>query len=314
MPIPLALLAGGVAAASGAAGYATSRYNTDRTIQANKELAEYGYSKDLEMWNRANSYNTPQAQMQRLEDAKLNPNLVYGSGSVSGNSVPASTPKYQAPTVKYEYANPVAALPEMIGQYQNIKLQQAQIQNVEAQTKAVQQRTANDAVSNLLISRRSQNELTRGDLMSQQNRMAGKKLELFEGTMPYQFSIAQESEQKARMQNELLQAQLERQPSISEGVALQNQKRAAEILFSTYRNEFLKVGITSSDDLTVRMLAKMLSDSGLSDNQIRGTLLGTDIIGGVGKAVLGKKLPTGFNRDTKDANKWRTFEKNYKKY
>jgi len=42
----------------------------------------------LEDWDRVNKYNHPQAQMQRLMEAKLNPNLIYGSGSgaASGNA------------------------------------------------------------------------------------------------------------------------------------------------------------------------------------------------------------------------------------
>lgn len=40
---------------------------------------------NLKMWNLENEYNTPTAQMQRLEDAGLNPNLMYGQGS-TGNA------------------------------------------------------------------------------------------------------------------------------------------------------------------------------------------------------------------------------------
>lgn len=89
-----ALLGAAIPAAAGLAGglfngfsaASTSRRNTDRQIQAQKELAEYSYAKDLEMWNRANAYNDPSAQMKRLEGAGLNPNLVYGHGSVAGNT------------------------------------------------------------------------------------------------------------------------------------------------------------------------------------------------------------------------------------
>lgn len=38
------------------------------------------------MWNAQNAYNTPVAQMERLKKAGLNPMLVYGSGSVAGNT------------------------------------------------------------------------------------------------------------------------------------------------------------------------------------------------------------------------------------
>lgn len=40
----------------------------------------------MKAWNLANDYNHPVAQMERLRLAGLNPLLVYGSGSVAGNT------------------------------------------------------------------------------------------------------------------------------------------------------------------------------------------------------------------------------------
>ena len=96
-----------------------SVYNTERTIKGQKELAEYAYTKDLEMWNRANEYNSPTAQMGRLKQAGLNPNLVYGNGSVSGNTS-TQTPKYQMYNPEYKYQAPrfVGAL-QTLGMYQD---------------------------------------------------------------------------------------------------------------------------------------------------------------------------------------------------
>ena len=45
----------------------TQKRNVDLQNQENRKLAEYQYSKDLEMWNRANEYNTPANQMQRFK-------------------------------------------------------------------------------------------------------------------------------------------------------------------------------------------------------------------------------------------------------
>lgn len=71
----------------------------ERTNKANMKLAEYQYSKALEMWNRQNEYNLPKNQISRLTDAGLNPNLVYGNGTVQGlTSAPA--PQYHAPTLQ----------------------------------------------------------------------------------------------------------------------------------------------------------------------------------------------------------------------
>jgi hypothetical protein len=82
------------AALTGAMGIASSRLN----YRESKKLArdQYYYNMDmanrqnafnLEMWNMQNQYNSPAAQMQRLKDAGLNPNMIYNNGSAStGNS------------------------------------------------------------------------------------------------------------------------------------------------------------------------------------------------------------------------------------
>ena len=106
-----------------------SRENTDKTIAANQKLAEYQYSKDLEMWNKANAYNSPSAQMERYKAAGLNPNLIYGSGASAGNTA-TSLPKYQAPTVRYDY-EPWANLGAALSQYADLELRSAQIDNLK---------------------------------------------------------------------------------------------------------------------------------------------------------------------------------------
>lgn len=121
-----------------------SKRNTDKTIQANKELAKYSYSKDLEMWERANAYDNPAAQMQRLKDAGLNPNLVYGSGSVTGNSS-STLPKYQTPRVDYNYEPAVQNVGGVLDQYLNMTMKQAQVDNLREQRKSLQSDAINKA-------------------------------------------------------------------------------------------------------------------------------------------------------------------------
>lgn len=125
----MSLILGGLAAlGSGIAqsqiNAKVARENTDKTIAANREMAQYQYSKDLEMWNKGNMYNAPMAQMERLKKAGLNPNLVYGSGSAAGNSA-GQLPKYNAPTASYNYQPPVD-IPSMINQFQDFRIKNAQ--------------------------------------------------------------------------------------------------------------------------------------------------------------------------------------------
>ena len=62
------------------------RRNLDLQTQKQKELIDY-----------QNEYNTPSAQMSRLLEAGLNPNLVYGSQAPAGISGNASAPSGHAP-------------------------------------------------------------------------------------------------------------------------------------------------------------------------------------------------------------------------
>lgn len=96
--IPALITAGG-SLLGGIAGALFGKKSQDNTNKQQMELAKYQYEKNLEMWNKNNEYNAPKAQMQRYQEAGLNPNLIYGSGSaVSGNS--SSAPNFQAPQLK----------------------------------------------------------------------------------------------------------------------------------------------------------------------------------------------------------------------
>lgn len=58
------------------------------------EMAEYSFDKNLEMWKRQNAYNSPEQQMKRFEDAGLNKHMIYGQGTPGNATV---SPQYQAP-------------------------------------------------------------------------------------------------------------------------------------------------------------------------------------------------------------------------
>nr|DAH49897.1 MAG TPA: DNA pilot protein VP2 [Microviridae sp.] len=77
-------------AVSGIAGIGS----TSMANQQNMEIAKYNWEQQKEMWHMQNDYNKPSAQMARYQEAGLNPNLIYGSGSASaGNSTSIPTPQ-----------------------------------------------------------------------------------------------------------------------------------------------------------------------------------------------------------------------------
>lgn len=191
--IPAAL--GGLANFFGSKTQAdASNVANERTIAANRELANFQFSKDLEMWNLGNKYNSPEAQMERLKAAGLNPNLVYGSGSAAGMAA-GQLPKYNAPTVRYETQVPQADFASMIGQYQDMQVKQAQVDNLRAQRAVIEQSELGKMFANQL------NIQTRDDLVKKRQGEAeltwdksfladqafSQRLEMF----PYQLQYAQ---------------------------------------------------------------------------------------------------------------------------
>ena len=144
MPLPLLAAAGIGAGGTLLSGLASSVLSN----KAAKQMAELSYQHDLDMWNKNNEYNTPANQMKRYTDAGLNPNLIYGNGSASaGNST--SVPHYQPPQQKVDVD--LSGIAQGLSLYQDYQVKQAQIDNLKAGTKATIQKTANDALTNVLL-------------------------------------------------------------------------------------------------------------------------------------------------------------------
>lgn len=97
------------------------------TNRANRNWSEKMYAvqrrDSLADFNMQNEYNSPGKQMQRLKDAGLNPNLVYGNGAAATSTAaikPASVPQG---TARYQPLQ----LGDSIAQYINLKNADANI-------------------------------------------------------------------------------------------------------------------------------------------------------------------------------------------
>lgn len=113
----------GAAAVAGLADFGSSIIGNI----GSKSRMKYAYKKNLEFWNLQNEYNSPTAQRERLAEAGLNPNLIYGGSpsSATGNAdsiAPVKPAPYQAPN-----------LGAGVNAYFNYKLQKAQTDNLETQ-------------------------------------------------------------------------------------------------------------------------------------------------------------------------------------
>lgn len=84
----------------------------------------------MQAWTLANDYNHPSQQMARLKAAGLNPLLVYGSGSVTGNTTGA--PSLTGGGISTTAESSFKGLSNIMSVIQG----QANIQNTRAQTQA----------------------------------------------------------------------------------------------------------------------------------------------------------------------------------
>lgn len=96
--MPVAALIGGLASLGATAmSQAGADARATQSFQRQKELMALQNQYAVQNWSRENNYNTPEQQRQRLQDAGLNPDLMYGQsaagamgGSISSPTAPAA--------------------------------------------------------------------------------------------------------------------------------------------------------------------------------------------------------------------------------
>lgn len=245
-----AILGAGATAYQAHRAAKTARQNTDKTNLANRQMAEYQYSRDQDMWNRQNEYNSPEKQQLRLAAGNLNPNLVYGSGSVAGNTA-GSMPQYNAPRQDYAY-KPTTDLPGMIAQFQDVQMKSAQTDNIKSQTRLTDQNATNAGVQNSLLKLEEYIKPTRNAKETYEMQDQRIKTLLSGSMVDYQLTAAEQQNRQREIQ--------------MAGQQTENLKRNEELIFQRYRNEFAKMGIMNTDNVGFRFMLRMMQQSGLVDD------------------------------------------------
>ena len=101
MSISLLAAAGISAALSSLGAWGSSKLSNI----SNKSMLNRQFQNDVKMWNMQNEYNLPKNQMQRYQDAGLNPNLIYGEGSASAGNA-SGYPSFGFTRQDYDLGNP----------------------------------------------------------------------------------------------------------------------------------------------------------------------------------------------------------------
>lgn len=135
------LFSGGSSLLGNALGFASNVY----TNKMKQKLQQQQQDFNLKMWHLNNQYNTPSAQMKRLRDAGLNPNLMYQNGTTG---VASELPRSVEPASVESFSPNFSQLGDSLSNVLQLKNQQrltdAQVSNIEAQTENQEIKNASD--------------------------------------------------------------------------------------------------------------------------------------------------------------------------
>lgn len=120
-PATGAIIGAGINAGSNVLGNILNWFSGQSANSENRELMREQNQWSLQMWQRNNEYNSPQAQMARLRAAGINPALAYSNGMDNTSSAVAETA--DAPTMKPFQAVPFQVDPSVFGQAEVQKAQ-----------------------------------------------------------------------------------------------------------------------------------------------------------------------------------------------
>ncbi len=250
-------------AGTGAANTILSPLMTMLTNRQNRKNA-------LEDWNRQNAYNHPTQQMQRLKEAGLNPNLVYGGGATT-TAQPIKSPDAQVPNIDLQ------KVPEAIGAYQGIRNQQLEYSRIQ---KAIELQDAQKKnIEANTLSTLAGTDIKRVDLISkgimnqflpevQQANLAKTKI----GT---QIAVSQNEMEKLMFPNKVdkVLAEIANMKARTDMIPTQKAQLMQNIKSMQQRMNYF--GLTESQKLET---GKILQESALIKNLIQGAQLkGTEL-------------------------------------
>lgn len=242
--MPLAAIAGGISQlGSGLFGYLGQKQANKTNIQLAKDAREH----DVNMWNMQNAYNTPAMQMQRLTEAGLNPHLMYAQGNTGNASSPQKAP---IPEVQNELSSLAQmSLAPVISMYQDWRVKNAQIDNLQANADATRQNASLTALRQ--ITQKLSNKKLGEESHFWYNIAQSKSSKLHGESELTRFK----AKTAQRMFNEALPSQIEQ--IILRNNLLEQQTRAHQ-LENQFNEQLKPYGMRSTDPLLMRLIMHIL--------------------------------------------------------
>lgn len=146
MSLLVAGIAGAAALGSSAVNAVQSGKMNKRAEKFSREMWDKQGQREIDYWKMQNAYNDPSAQMSRLKDAGLNPNLVYGNGADTQSNLPSPSspmapPRYNVPNIDIQGVVQSALATQQA---------EANIARTKAETRSIDSRTAGTEFQNQL--------------------------------------------------------------------------------------------------------------------------------------------------------------------
>ena len=124
-----------------------------KTREYNLNLAKLQNQWNIDQWNRANDYNSPENQMRLFASAGLNPDLMYGRGTSGMTAATSPAMTSGAPAIAQDMS-PIgrkrfiaSAIDEGVQSFLDTEMKQAQIDAIRANADKTREETGNIIVA-----------------------------------------------------------------------------------------------------------------------------------------------------------------------
>lgn len=238
----------GAAAVQAMGQYAVTAAANKKQFKYQKEAMALQDQYNRSLWDYQNTYNTPQAQMERLQAAGLNPHLIYGGGSANaGNAGPIQS--MDVPTRQATNA-----------QVPDLGARHLMTRQADAQYAATLQNIENAKTKNALTEVQTGLEnlkLMREGMRSKNYALLQKaELETQQFIALRSGSLYANEKSKGNLMDQLHSFRAESNPQSVESLKKDN-------AFKENRNELAKHGIYSTDHPLFRILLQAASRQGI---------------------------------------------------
>ena len=232
---------------------------------SNKKIARENRQFALDMWNRNNEYNTPLAQMQRLKEAGLNPNLMYGQGTTGNSSSPAKADGAYPTQYKLNFLEAAQLHQQQKLNEQSIQLQKSQTELNHAQAQKVNAETANTHANTLntqetmQFNRESRPKiLQKYDLQNQSISLSNENLNKINAKIEADINQIKANTQLTARQADVAKATLGKITIEAENAIKQGRSIDLQQVEQIMRNDLMKKGMNPSDSGPQRLIKEML--------------------------------------------------------